>query len=160
KDHRAWLYDWMNNPTGRLDEIWRQMRTVYRSHTTDSAMAIVLRTAGIPVIGLEPTKYTAHLDLQDVETKELRAGIVKDVATQSIRPVQLVVTGVDSEELDSYFSIWDACSAIDPSEDSDFDVYFPLEFSRTFAEDVLLPVRIGEYSRIYTKPAGLFENDE
>src|SRR5699024_12012111 len=46
-DYRAWLPDWMTNPTGRLTEIWRQMRNVYRSHDTEAALAIVVRTAGI-----------------------------------------------------------------------------------------------------------------
>src|SRR5699024_11764963 len=53
-DYQAWLHDWMTNPTGRLTEIWRQMRTVYRSHETESALAIVELNAGILVHGLAP----------------------------------------------------------------------------------------------------------
>lgn len=62
-DYQAWLHDWMTNPTGRLTEIWRQMRTVYRSHTTESALAIVARTAGISVRGPAPIRYYARITL-------------------------------------------------------------------------------------------------
>lgn len=161
KDHRAWLHDWMTNPTGRLDEIWRQMRTVYRSHTTDSAMAIMARTAGISVKGIKPVNYIAHLNFDELESSEQRMGLIQDVAQQSIRPQAISGHGLTKDELDFACSLDIQVSTEESYEiRSEFDVYFPAEFSRTFAEDVLLPARFGDFSMVYSKPATEFELDE
>src|SRR5699024_4039809 len=48
------LRDWAMDPTSKLNESWRQMRTVLRAHTTTTALSIALRTAGIVVDGIVP----------------------------------------------------------------------------------------------------------
>lgn len=159
KDYRAWLHDWMTSPVGRLNEIWRQMRTVYRSHTTDSALAIVARTAGVPVQGMEPLKYAAHLQLDIDLSQEQRLEKIEALASQSIRPELVFLDELTKEEVKFANSrglkIGTSLNGV-----GKFEVFFPSDFSRTFAEDVLLPVRFGEFSRIYTKPTELFGFEE
>lgn len=157
KDHRAWLYDWSTNPTGRLDEIWRQMRTVYRAHTTESALSILARTAGISVQGLKPSKYTAVLTDLGNRSEFERLTFIERIATQSVRPDTVVVpelTQSENEYLDEQGIA--AYSELDSSAENDIQIYFPQEFSRTFAEDVLLPLRFGDYGEVFIKDPRAF----
>lgn len=160
-DHRAWLYDWTNNPMGRLNEIWRQMRTVYRAHTTESALSILARTAGIPVQGLKPSKYAAILEeLGDLKEKE-RLAAIEHVIAQSVRPSAVVVPELSEREREVLEeSGIEAYSDLELCSDCDLEVYFPAEFSRTYAEDVLLPLRFGAYDRILTRDSNSFKCDD
>lgn len=152
KDHRAWLYDWSTNPTGRLDEIWRQMRTVYRAHTTESALSILARTAGISVQGLKPPKYTAVLTDLGNRSESERLTSIERVVAQSVRPSAVVVPELTQSEADHLEAQGiPAYSDLDSATENDIEIYFPKEFSRTFAEDVLLPLRFGDYGKVFTK---------
>src|SRR5699024_7887546 len=83
------LRDWAMDPTSKLNESWRQMRTVLRAHTTTTALSIALRTAGIVVDGIVPERYS-------VELQNTSESVVKSVATQSVRPAAVVATELDS----------------------------------------------------------------
>ncbi|MFH0411409.1 glycosyltransferase [Corynebacterium sp. L4756] len=157
KDHRAWLYDWSTNPTGRLDEIWRQMRTVYRAHTTESALSILARTAGISVQGLKPSKYTAILTDLGNRSESERLTFIERVVAQSVRPSAVVVPELTQSEAD-YLDAQGitSFSDFDSATDNDIEIYFPQEFSRTFAEDVLLPLRFGDYGKVFIKDSRSF----
>ncbi|NMF31965.1 glycosyltransferase [Corynebacterium ammoniagenes] len=161
KDHRAWLYDWSTNPTGRLDEIWRQMRTVYRAHTTESALAILARTAGVSVRGLEPTKYAAILNELSNLSESERLAIIDRCVAQSVRPSAVVVPGLTSRESESIKQLGiDTYSLAEYDGTYDTEVFFPEDFSRTFAEDVLLPLRFGDYGQILTRSAQSFGSSD
>ncbi|APT94562.1 glycosyl transferase family 1 [Corynebacterium stationis] len=157
KDHRAWLYDWSSNPSGRLDEIWRQMRTVYRAHTTESALSILARTAGISVQGLQPRKYIAVLTEIATLSERERAALINRVVTQSVRPSAVIALGLTQDEkvLIEQLGI-EASADLQADEELGIEVYFPNEFSRTFAEDVMLPLRFGDYGRILTRDPNTF----
>ncbi|WP_457962752.1 hypothetical protein M1E17_14715 [Arthrobacter sp. D1-29] len=51
------LSTWMSDETGRVAAVWRQMRTITRSHLAEHALAIVMRTAGIPVMARPLPSY-------------------------------------------------------------------------------------------------------
>lgn len=160
EDYRAWLYEWAANPAGRLEEIWRQMRTVYRSHTTESALSILARTAGIPVVGVEPQNYTAVLEVAEALTATDRLSMIKRVASQSVPPQLVIVpelTEPEAEVLDRY-GIKSTAKLGRPIKGS-IEVFFPIAFSRTFAEDVLLPLRFGEFSNVYLRKTESFTID-
>lgn len=157
-DYRAWLYDWTSNPNGHLEEIWRQMRTVYRSHTTDSALAILARTAGLSVRGLKPLNYTAFLPSTDHVTSEQRRSWIVGVLNQSVRPRQIVISDLseDEKELVEERGVR-ARTQPDTNCENHYQIFFPEEFSRTFAEDVLLPFRFGQFSTICLAPSNSYE---
>ena len=153
-DYRAWLYEWTSNPSGRLNEIWRQMRTVYRSHTTDSALAILARTAGLSVRGLNPPTYAAHLPSTNGSGEAQRMDWIYAIANQSIRPQEIVISDLSEQEeqLIHGFGIR-ALSQAEVDSTGEYQIFFPEQFSRTFAEDVLLPFRFGEFSSIQLAPS-------
>lgn len=154
QDYRAWLHDWMTNPIGRLNEIWRQMRTIYRSHTTESALAIVARTAGISVRGLEPIKYYARIADEENSLVNEHIRLIGAISEQSIRPEVLVIEEATEDEQEYAKSVGLKVTAEAPSpEEEYYEVTFSGEFSRTFAEDVLLPTRFGNFSEFYIRSA-------
>src|SRR5699024_6383685 len=157
-DYRAWLYDWTSNPNGHLEEIWRQMRTVYRSHTTDSALAILARTAGLSVRGLKPLNYTAFLPSADHVSSEQRSAWIVCILNQSVRPRQIVISdmGEDEKKLVEERGVRARTQPAADSESS-FKVFFPEEFARTFAEDALLPFRFGEFSTVRMTSSSSYE---
>lgn len=158
-DYRAWLYEWTSKPEGHLEEIWRQMRTIYRSHTTDSALAILARTAGLSVRGLKPLNYTAFLPSTDHVTSEQRRSWIVGVLNQSVRPRQIVISDLseDEKELVEERGVR-ARTQPDTNSENHYQIFFPEEFSRTFAEDVLLPFRFGQFSTICLAPSSSYEN--
>lgn len=81
--HRAVLRAWNADPAERFDEAWFQLRTIARSHTTETALAIMLRTAGIPVDGLDDPPYVALLPND--------AATVAAVLVQSVLPAAVAV---------------------------------------------------------------------
>lgn len=84
--HRAYLRQWAKEPMTRLSEAWFQLRSTARSHTSETALAIMFRTAGIPVDGMHDPDYVALLPDGEPETLE-------SVLSQSVRPSALAVPG-------------------------------------------------------------------
>ncbi len=81
---RALLRTWSSNPQARLAESWLQMRAVLRSHTVDTAMTIVARTAGLPVTGPQRHTYAIALDSSSSE-------VLHSLASQSLPPAEVFV---------------------------------------------------------------------
>lgn len=81
--HRALLRAWNADPAERFDEAWFQLRTVARSHTTETALAIMLRTAGIPVDGPHDPPYVALLPSD--------SATVAAILAQSVLPAAVAV---------------------------------------------------------------------
>lgn len=84
----AALHAWATNPDSKLQEIWRQMRTVMRSHTTATALSIAFRTAGIPVDGLLQDTYVVKLHNASEQT-------LQSVLSQSVPPAAVIMDVVD-----------------------------------------------------------------
>lgn len=148
QDFKAWLHAWTTNPQERLDEIWRQMRTIYRSHTTQTAMTILCRTAGINVSGFNGAVYGINAGAQ-----QLTVDCAKQLLAQSVRP--FYVSGRNISE--------DACkvleqASIEVSSDSKIVGVYEANLealgnvtwaeTRTFFEDLLLTSQFGKWSTI------------
>ncbi|MEX3504915.1 glycosyltransferase [Corynebacterium sp. LK2510] len=164
EDYRAWLYDWSTNPRGRLNEIWRQMRTIYRSHTTHSALAVMTRTAGISVRGVELVRYVARLSDSRLSSEERRA-VIQAIPAQSVRPLAVMRDGLHAEEVhwleDHGICVIDSLSEMPVDVDNwrVFEVIIGPRAGRTWAEDVLLPTRFGDFSEIAVRHFDDFEID-
>nr|WP_118854838.1 glycosyltransferase [Corynebacterium sp. HMSC059E07] len=158
-DHRAWLYDWTSNPLGRLEEIWRQMRTIYRSHTTETALAILARTAGVPVSGLHLAQYVARLELVDCDATT-RDEIITALLSQSRLPLAVLsntLNDADRAQIEAAgIRVVDSLEEAETLSDNLFEVAFAQPAARTFAEDVLLPTRFGDYEEIHVRDGESF----
>ena len=74
------------------------MRTIYRSHTTDSALAIVARTAGLSVRGLKPLNYVAYLPSTHHAAPDQRWAWIEGIVNQSVQPSQIVISDLSEDE--------------------------------------------------------------
>lgn len=154
EDYEALLHAWSTSPNERLSEIWRQMRTVYRAHTTETALAIMMRTAGIAVAGLQPVRYIAVVSRATPDS-------LARVLEQSVPPVAVVLEDpsedtrvyADSVEAPIYPTLADA-----PVE-SDYQIFFDGHVDRTFAEDVLLPLRFTETDAVFVRHDSEFSSE-
>lgn len=104
------LETWLTDERERLDEAWRQMRTVTRSHLAEHALTIMMRTAGLPVISpglpsyalwavtLSPTDVTEIL----AQTWSPEAILVQSAADECVASLTdagvQVVTGVARQQ--------------------------------------------------------------
>lgn len=148
-DARLWnalLLSWTKDNGARVREAWRQMRTIYRSHTVDTALTILARTAGIPVIAPELDSYAVKVagDIQQV---------AESILTQSVLPGTIYVdnesaiAGKVTEELSARGIIvktWGKNVSV--TEKWLASVSEPV--GRTFFEDLLIATRFGKWSQI------------
>lgn len=81
---RAWLRSWSTDPHARLEEAWLQMRAVLRAHTTENALTIMARTAGIQVRAEGLMRYIAHVPQPDRAT-------LRSLINQSVAPAELLL---------------------------------------------------------------------
>ena len=81
---RSLLRLWSGNPQARLTEAWLQMRAVLRSHTADTALTIVARTAGLPVVAPPRHTYAVVLDSGAPD-------VLRSLAAQSVPPTEVFV---------------------------------------------------------------------
>ncbi|TQL58286.1 glycosyltransferase involved in cell wall biosynthesis [Propioniferax innocua] len=143
----ALLWDWSCNPVERAREAWLQMRAVYRSHTVDDALAILARTAGIPVDG--PCRETAALAV-DSQSHDVWSSIV----AQSVRPVAVYADDVPEAVADELsgleIPLWPRDAVTEATSDWVGIVTGPL--SRTWLEDRLQATRFGQWTRIGSRP--------
>lgn len=146
EDYEAWLHAWSTNPHERLSEIWRQMRTVYRAHTTETALAIMMRTAGIAVAGLQSARYIAVVS-------EATSDSLTPVLEQSVTPVAVVLEdpSEDSREYADSVGVPIYPTLADVPLEADYQIFFDGHVDRTFAEDVLLPLRFTETDTVFVR---------
>ncbi|MEO5983775.1 MAG: glycosyltransferase [Pedococcus sp.] len=85
---RTFLRTWSSDPQARLAEAWLQMRAVLRSHTVDTALTIVARTAGLPVAAPQRDPYATVLDSGAPD-------VLRALAHQSIPPTEVFVHAAD-----------------------------------------------------------------
>lgn len=155
EDYEAWLHAWSTSNHERISEIWRQMRTVYRAHTTDTALTIMARTAGIPVAGMSSPRYIA------VVSKATPTSVAS-VQAQSVPPVALVLKDASREahEFATTIGIPVYSEIENVQVTADFQVFFDGVVERTFAEDVLLPQRFTQVDAVYTRSEAQFTDSD
>lgn len=148
-DIDAWMLEWASNPEGRLDEIWRQMRTIYRSHSAITELAIACRTAGIPVEGMTLPSYTVEVN-GDVD------GVLDSVLQQSVRPTS--ISGELSEQQKQ--RIIDAGISVSSADNSgtDYSALVSDCLPRTYFEDLLLCDLFGDWDAIVPLASADFDN--
>ena len=148
-DIDAWMLEWASSPEGRLDEIWRQMRTIYRSHTTITELAIACRTAGIPVEGMTLPSYSVEVN-GDVD------GVLDSVLLQSVRPTS--ISGELSEQQKQ--RIIDAGIRLTSADNSgtDYSALVSECLPRTYFEDLLLCSLFGDWDAIVPLASADFDN--
>lgn len=145
---RGYLHAWVSEPTERVREQWRQMRTVYRAHTVDTALALVARTAGVPVeLDLRP-RYGALVEGWDCDA-------LTSLARQSVRPEIVYVLGDPTLAVSQLeplgIEVRDGASAGVP--DVEWIGRWHGALGRTHAEDLLLAARFGDWNRIAWRSA-------
>ena len=148
-DIDAWMLEWASNPEGRLEEIWRQMRTIYRSHTTVTELAIACRTAGIPVEGLTLPSYSVEIS-GDIDE------VLESVLRQSVRPAS--INGHLSEQqklriIDAGINVTNADEA-----GADYSASIADPVPRTYFEDLLLCDLFGDWDAIVPLASADFDN--
>src|SRR5699024_2882674 len=120
----------------------------------ESALAFVARTAGISVRGLNAIKYYARIAGEEISVVIGRFRLISAISERSILPELLVIEEATEEEQEYAKSVGLNVAAEAPRpEEEYYEVTFSGEFSRTFAEDVLLPTRFGDFSEFYIKSA-------
>ena len=151
EDHwDALLGSWRADPHERLAEAWLQMRAVHRSHTVDTALTIVARTAGIAVGGLRLPTYGLDLDPDNAEA-------LKAVVAQSVRPGAVRLTGTDSDgTVARSLEAAGVPVVVGRGEPrpSSVEWWGPARpgLGRTWAEDLLTATRWGSWDRLFSRP--------
>lgn len=146
----ALLGSWSTDRRERLAEAWLQMRAVYRSHTVQTALTILARTAGIAVEGLCLPAYGLELDPAD-------AAAVETVAAQSVVPKAVLLTGSDPDGTTMLrLEAAGVASVLAPAAPRPVDVAWwgraRAGLSRTWAEDLLTGTRYGHWDRLMSRP--------
>jgi glycosyltransferase involved in cell wall biosynthesis/spore maturation protein CgeB len=146
-DESVWnavLHDWANHPESKLQETWRQMRTVWRAHTTTTALSIVLRTAGIPVDGLLSDTYAVRLSDSSEAT-------VQSLLEQSVQPTVVIVQEPENPAWSSLKA--KGITVIEHEDDLENDVTWVGEVrapvGRTYFEDILSSTLYGQWKEIW-----------
>ncbi|MHA6600332.1 glycosyltransferase [Corynebacterium coyleae] len=146
----AWMLNWTQSAEGRLEEIWRQMRTIYRSHTTDTAMAIMCRTAGIPVRGVTLPTYCVTVSNPSTE-------LIESLLEQSVRPSAIAGDLAEQQRV----QVREQGIRVDAgSVKADYTTHVDKPVSRTHFEDLLLATRFGEWGVIQPLNAESFANGD
>lgn len=141
------LDKWMCDERQRLDEAWRQMRTITRSHLAEHALTILMRTAGIPVAAAGLPKYSmvitdvesAHVDMilrQTWPPSEVYADNMEEGELKRLQEAGIRVAGT-SRQHESATEWYVSCREI-PS-----DTYF---------EDLLHATRFGTWDVLASRP--------
>ncbi|MGK3958289.1 hypothetical protein ACLKOZ_19095 [Arthrobacter sp. R4] len=148
------LSSWMSDETGRVAAVWRQMRTITRSHLAEHALAIVMRTAGIPVIARALPSYA--LARKGIESDEVAA-----ILRQTWRPAVVFTDSISApnrEALEEGGISVAPASQIDQVEQSWIASWGNVPTDSYF-EDLLHATRFGTYSvlsgRMYSARDGI-----
>ncbi|WP_146067377.1 hypothetical protein [Arthrobacter sp. SX1312] len=77
------LKRWMNNENDRLEDSWKQLRSVARSHLAEHALAIMFRTAGMNVSLETQQKYVLTAESADLD-------LLTSILDQTVMPAGIV----------------------------------------------------------------------
>lgn len=136
--YQALFYDWAHHPQSRLAEVWLQMRSIYRSHTANTELAILCRSLGIPARGVSLPRAIVHMD-------HLSSDNAKDLARQSVLPTAVCAHTYDPECTailsDAGIVLSDASQSGNSEGEVNVHISSDIRMTRTFIEDFLLPYR-------------------
>lgn len=140
---RALLHDWKTRPGERVREAWFQMRAVYRSHTSATALTILARTMGLAVA--IPTRATYALVVDGNDHK-----VVEAIGRQSVRPLEVFTTDGYEAAVHTLrpFGIHVRKASALATLEADWVGKLSEDVERTHYEDILLVTQFGEWSRI------------
>ena len=147
---RTLLQMWSSDPQARLSEAWLQMRAVLRSHTVDTALTIVARTAGLAVTA--PQRHTYAVVLDSCAPDVLRA-----LAHQSFPPTEAFVHAGDGAAAlevavqalagsDTVVRVWDGLGT--PATSAQWVGRLADVVGRTHFEDLFHATAFGSWDRI------------
>lgn len=141
RDYRALLSHWANDSRYRFDEARRQLRTVYRSHIAETALAILCRTIGLNV-------YVAHWPSYGVKAQTISVKEAEFLAAQSLRPTAVSTSTIsDAAQRILESAAVRVCQAVDHI-DVDYLATIPSMDSRTYFEDLLVACKFGKWDYI------------
>lgn len=145
---RALLRGWDENPAQRFEEAWFQLRVVARAHTTETALAIMLRTVGIGVDGMTDLGYVARLP-------EGTDAALATVSAQSYPPLAIAVPSDAVEtargRTDLPVVAHDGARSWADAHGAEAVIDLTVGASRTLAEDLLIAHRFRGDDRIVAR---------
>lgn len=148
---RAYLGAWTHDPEEHLAEAWLQMRAILRSHTVDTALILMARTAGVPVQGLSLPAWGCDLAAENADR----------VLAQSVLPGAVRVDDVTSELARRAERL--GIRVLGTEEPLPGDIQWwallPFAFSRTWAEDLLSATRWGSWEALGCRYRGSDAHD-
>ncbi|WP_114906228.1 glycosyltransferase [Ornithinimicrobium murale] len=146
----AHLHTWANDPQERLREAWLQLRSVLRSHTADTALTILARTAGLAITGPTLPSYAVVLDSPDAQ-----AGVghlVESLLAQSVRPAQVALEGSNGTVTGLLKAAGVEVVAGPTGLTADWVGVLDEVRPRTWFEDLLLATRYGDWEALEAGP--------
>lgn len=148
---KAFLRAWAHDPDEHLAEAWLQMRTVLRSHTVDTALILMARTAGLAVQGLRLPSWGC----------DLRRETADRVLGQSVPPSAVRVDGATEEQTSRAreLGITVLGESDTPPADLEWWAEPPFVLSRTWAEDLLWSTRWGAWEALVSRSRGSASGD-
>lgn len=148
---RAFLSAWTHEPEEHLAEAWLQMRAILRSHTVDTALILMARTAGLPVRGLRLPSWGCDLHPENADR----------VLAQSVLPRAVRVQDPASEPAQRAQRLGIRVLGPDEQNPSEVDWWAQLPFAsaRTWAEDLLSATRWGRWEALGSRYLGTETHD-
>lgn len=142
-DYRAFLHSWVTDPEARLEEIWLQMRTIYRAHTAETALTILCRTMGMSVSPVTPATY-------GLVVPPLDSRAAGEIIKQSVLPHAIVSPSVKPEAFELLKSA--GIEVVGTEEQLknavDYVGHWVPRCPRTYFEDLLLSTAFGDWDFI------------
>lgn len=142
----GYMHLWATDPEERRREAWRQMRAVLRAHLADDALAIILRTAGIPASRRPRASYGVDVSALDPErllSQSVLPQAVVGVSDPRTR-AELEARGID------VYEDWQDAERV-----PEWIAVSVQLTSRTAFEDLLLATEFGHWERIIAVEGGL-----
>lgn len=142
---KAWLHDWFENPSAWFNERWLQMRAVFRSHTSNTALTILARTVGF-------ASKNPGLPSFAIEVENLDESAVEIILASSVRPTAIAAHSVDEIVMQRIedAGILLAKNPADIDESISWITLYNPEADRTYYEDMLTATTYGEWEYIDT----------
>jgi glycosyltransferase involved in cell wall biosynthesis len=141
------LQTWLTDERERLDEAWRQMRTVTRSHLAEHALTIMMRTAGLSVRSPGLPSYALWAEALSLTD-------VSEILAQTWRPNTILVQSASDECISSLASAGvQVRTGVARHEShsglaSDWFGSYSSGLAVTHYEDLLHATRFGDWSAI------------
>lgn len=141
------LASWMNDEPRRLDEAWRQMRTITRSHLAEQALTILMRTAGVTVAA--PVLPTYAVVREILASEEIEA-----ILRQSWAPVAVYTDHISEQDSNRLRlnGIFVAPLAEQQDSAAEWFAIWKEVPSDTYFEDLLHATRFGDWDVLGGRP--------